>query len=257
MRARNLKPGFFKNEELAECEPLARILFSGLWCMADREGRLEFRPKRIKAEILPYDNCNVDKLLKQLSDKKFISIYSVNNEYYIEILNFRKHQNCHIKEAESTIPAPCEHGASTGQEQDEHGSRPAESLLLNPESPLPFTESPILNPEKAAKPQIPFAEIVNYLNEKTGKNFDPAAKETRSHIKARWGPKRTLQDFKTVIDNKVADWGTNPDMVNYLRPETLFGKKFESYLNEKPHPLRGVVNNIATVQMLDDWRPPV
>ena len=53
MRARNLKPGFFKNDALAECDPLARILFEGLWCMADREGRLECHPKRIKAEILP------------------------------------------------------------------------------------------------------------------------------------------------------------------------------------------------------------
>ena len=49
-RARNVKPGFFKNELLAECEPLARILFEGLWCEADREGRLEDRPRRLKAE---------------------------------------------------------------------------------------------------------------------------------------------------------------------------------------------------------------
>jgi hypothetical protein len=53
-RSRNIKPGFFLNDELAECEPLARILFAGLWCIADREGRLEDRPKRIKAEVLPY-----------------------------------------------------------------------------------------------------------------------------------------------------------------------------------------------------------
>lgn len=111
MRARNVKPGFFKNEILADCDPLARILFAGLWCMADREGRLEYRPKRIKAEVLPYDNCNVEKLITQLSSKYFIRLYSVNNENYIEILNFRKHQNCHIKEAVSTIPAPGETGA--------------------------------------------------------------------------------------------------------------------------------------------------
>ena len=62
VRARNLKPGYFKNEGLADLPPLARILFAGLWGMADREGRLEDRPKRIKAEILPYDNCDTDKL---------------------------------------------------------------------------------------------------------------------------------------------------------------------------------------------------
>lgn len=65
-RARNIKPGFFANEDLAECEPLARLLFAGLWCLADREGRLEDRPKRIRAELLPYDMCDADSLLNQL-----------------------------------------------------------------------------------------------------------------------------------------------------------------------------------------------
>ena len=137
MRARNLKPGFFKNDLLAECDFAARILFSGLWCLADRAGRLEYRPKKIKAEIFPYDNLNIDKLLKQLSDKKFIVLYSVSDENYIEIINFGKHQNCHIKEAESTIPAPCDNGASM------EVARPlTESLLLNSESLLLNTAAP-------------------------------------------------------------------------------------------------------------------
>lgn len=68
-RARNIKPGFFANEDLAECDPLARLLFAGLWCLADREGRLEDRPKRIRAELLPYDSCDADELLNQLQAK--------------------------------------------------------------------------------------------------------------------------------------------------------------------------------------------
>ena len=63
MRARNLKPGFFKNEDLAELPFEGRLLFAGLWCLADREGRLEDRPKRIKAEIFAFDSVDVDKLL--------------------------------------------------------------------------------------------------------------------------------------------------------------------------------------------------
>jgi len=63
-RARNIKPGFFMDDVLAEIEPLGRILFAGLWCIADREGRLEDRPKRIKAEVLPYDECDMDNLLE-------------------------------------------------------------------------------------------------------------------------------------------------------------------------------------------------
>jgi hypothetical protein len=117
MRARGIKPGFFKNEKLAELPPLARILFIGLWCMADREGRLEDRPKRIRAEILPFDGEiadkgekvgeTVEKLLEMLakSNDPFIARYEVDGEKYIQIINFLRHQNPHKREAESEIPA--------------------------------------------------------------------------------------------------------------------------------------------------------
>ena len=55
MRTRDIKPGFYLNEDLAECSCWARLIFPALWMLADREGRLEYPPKRIKAEILPYD----------------------------------------------------------------------------------------------------------------------------------------------------------------------------------------------------------
>lgn len=112
-RARNIKPGFFKNDTLAECQPLARILFSGLWCEADREGRLEDRPKRLKADILPYDDCDIDALLNELAARAFIVRYTVDGVRYIAIPEFLKHQNPHCKESASSIPAPDKHGAST------------------------------------------------------------------------------------------------------------------------------------------------
>jgi len=117
MRARNLKPALFKNEYLAECDPLARLLFVGLWCMADRNGRLEYRPKRIKIELLPYDDCDIEKLLQELNGSKdgFITIYQCEDCQYIQVNNFKKHQNPHVKEKRGTIPAPDKHGASTGQ----------------------------------------------------------------------------------------------------------------------------------------------
>ena len=105
-RARNIKPGFFKNEDLAECSPLARILFAGLWCLADRAGRLEDRPKRIRAEVLPYDDGSVDDMLNELHEAGFILRYQVGEHRFIQVLNFAKHQNPHHREAESTIPAP-------------------------------------------------------------------------------------------------------------------------------------------------------
>jgi hypothetical protein len=133
-RSRNIKPGFFKNDRLAECDTLARLLFIGLWCEADRAGRLEDRPKRIKAEILPYDECSVDDLLQQLAAKGFIQRYQADGERYIQVLAFSKHQNPHVKEPPSTIPAPGESGASPVLDLFKHGSGPADSLLLIPDS---------------------------------------------------------------------------------------------------------------------------
>ena len=133
-RARNLKPGFFKNEDLAECSPLARILFAGLWCLADRAGRLEDRPKRIRAEVLPYDDGSVDYMLNELHRRGFIQRYQVGDERFIQVLNFAKHQNPHCREPESTIPAPDAHNTSTVPAPDEHRTGPADSLLLIPDS---------------------------------------------------------------------------------------------------------------------------
>ena len=106
MRARIIKPGFFKNEYLGELDPLARLFFSGTWCLADKEGRLEDRPKKLKAEILPYDNCDAEEIVQSLTDKGFYIRYEVNGNRYIQIANFKEHQNPHPKEAPSLIPPP-------------------------------------------------------------------------------------------------------------------------------------------------------
>ncbi len=116
-RSRNIKPGFFTNDELAECLPLARILFAGLWTIADKEGRLDDRPKKIKAMVLPFDDADCDVLLQQLHNHKFINRYQVNGDSYIQVTNWKKHQNPHCKEAASEIPEPVENDKSTGQEQ--------------------------------------------------------------------------------------------------------------------------------------------
>ena len=109
MRARNLKPGFFKNEELSNLPFEARLLFQGLWCLADREGRFEWRPKRIRAEIFPYDNVDIEDLLCKLRSCNVITCYDIDGTEYGLVVNFKQHQNPHNHEAASKIPAPkCE-----------------------------------------------------------------------------------------------------------------------------------------------------
>ncbi|MDN0105246.1 hypothetical protein [Yersinia bercovieri] len=146
-RSRNIKPGFFTNDELAECSPYARLLFAGLWTIADKEGRLDDRPKKIKALVLPFDNVDCDELLQQLHQHNFITRYSVDGGAYVQINNWKKHQNPHCKESASEIPeqvmqpietkeAPDKYGASTVQEPEQNNLNPADSLNLIPDSPI-------------------------------------------------------------------------------------------------------------------------
>ncbi|WP_144555441.1 conserved phage C-terminal domain-containing protein [Bacillus sp. X1(2014)] len=83
------------------------------------------------------------------------------------------------------------------------------------------------------KEVIPYAEIIQYLNEKAGKNFRPGSIKTKELIHARYGEGFTLEDFKRVIDLKSVEWQSDLQWNKFLRPETLFGTKFESYLNQQ------------------------
>ena len=77
-----------------------------------------------------------------------------------------------------------------------------------------------------------YKEAVYYLNQKAGTKYKSSSKNTTKHIKARINDGYTLEDFKTVIDKKCSEW-LNTDMEKYLCPDTLFGSKFEKYLNQK------------------------
>lgn len=106
-RARNIKPGLFKNEVLGVADPLYTLAFEGLWMLADKEGRLEDRPLRIKAEIFPYrDKVQIESILNWLHSNGFVQRYTVGGCRYILILAFKAHQNPHKNEIESVIPPP-------------------------------------------------------------------------------------------------------------------------------------------------------
>ena len=91
--------------------------------------------------------------------------------------------------------------------------------------------------EPTNAPKVPYKEIVDYLNQKVGTSFKSAARANQSIIKARFKEGYTLDDFKKVIDNKADTWLNDNEMSKYLRPATLFGNKFDSYLNERHKPL--------------------
>ena len=137
-RARNIKPGFFRNADLLDLAFETRLLFIGLWTLADREGRLEDRPKQIKLEIFPCDNVDVEACLSSLAEIGAITRYAHDSKRCIQITNFTKHQNPHKAEQPSLLPdvdgnyakaeqAPTKHRASTVQRQCNFGSCRADS----------------------------------------------------------------------------------------------------------------------------------
>lgn len=106
-RARNIKPGIVLNDALAKLAHWVRLLFVYLWTIADRAGRLEDNPTRIRASLFPYEaDLDVDEGLTQLAGAGFVQRYEAGGRRFLQIVNFSKHQNPHHKEAESVIPAP-------------------------------------------------------------------------------------------------------------------------------------------------------
>jgi len=147
-RARNIKPSFFQNEELGELLPIERLAFIGMWTIADFKGCIELRPKRLKVQLLPYDECDFESIVINLEKSGFISIYSVQGQRYIKIINFEKHQNPHKNERESgsDIPDILERDDLSNKNNDleniknnpdKNGTAPADSLNPIPDSLKP------------------------------------------------------------------------------------------------------------------------
>lgn len=115
--------------------------------------------------------------------------------------------------------------------------QPEKPYPENPDTDKPNTENPpqLNTKESSTNESITdsIRDIVEYLNLKLGTAYKASSQATQKHIKARLSEGFTIQDFRTVIDNKCADWMNDPKMEKYLRPETLFGTKFEGYLNSK------------------------
>ena len=239
-RSRNIKPGLFDNEILGEADPIYTVLFAGLWTLADKDGRLEDRPARIKKNILGYRNVDPCLLLAWLNDESFIKRYSVNGEKYIQILKWGKHQNPHHKEVKSIIPefvigsdaekSECnqqdsheqaKHDPSMNHAQvKESASSPLipDSLNLIPDSlnliPSGTTSVDSSPPKKQVKrfvkptPQ----ELIEYFNSK-GSNQDESEKFFNYYESNGWKVgKNPMKNWKAAASN----WAKN----NYSQPNT-------------------------------------
>lgn len=144
-RARNIKPGLFSNEVIAELPAFDRLLFIGLWCLADREGRLEDRPKRIKMELFPCDTYDVSVGLCALSEHGFIERYQVLDQSIIEIPAFKKHQRPHGTEKDSSLPD--KHGFLTVHDRKPNGVVTGTKKQINVKASQNNVKAPLVNGE--------------------------------------------------------------------------------------------------------------
>lgn len=134
-----------------------------------------------------------------------------------------------------------EYAATYQTTTDEHPD--AEPRTADADAPrTPNHEpQPLLNePQAPTQPEgpDPTEEVIDHLNQRAGTRYKATTANTRKLVKARLKEGFTVEDIKLVIDKKCADWLNNRDMAQYLRPETLFGPKFESYLNTNPQQWR-------------------
>jgi hypothetical protein len=115
-RIRTIKPDFFLHEGLFDLEqetgfPI-RVAFAGLWCQCDREGRFKWQPRRLKTQVLPYDDHDFSRVLDALTTRGFIVKYTVKSVEYGQIPTFKDHQVINAREKQSVLPDPNSGAAS-------------------------------------------------------------------------------------------------------------------------------------------------
>lgn len=163
-RARNIKPGFFQNEILVELPIETRLLFIGLWTLADREGRIEDRPKRIKMALFPCDTFDPDACLDELHKSGFIVRYEVNGTKVIEIVNFLKHQTPHGTEKDSVLPD--KEGNLTVHQRDKGGYVTGQKRINNVKTEPNNSHPPLtpVNPPLVNAPDSPIHRFTDSPN---------------------------------------------------------------------------------------------
>jgi hypothetical protein len=166
-RTRIIKPSFFLNDDLGSISPLARLLFIHMWTVCDREGRMEDRPRQIKATGLPYDDCDGEELLCELASKGFIVRYEACGKKVIWICNFVKHQNPHPKENPSVLPALGQTEESHDLSRQETASSASTSLSLSSSLSLETSISPLpVDKKEVLKPSVSFEyRVQNFLSD--------------------------------------------------------------------------------------------
>lgn len=194
------------------------LVYAVIYGFSQTDGAKFTGSRKYLAEWCGCSMATVDRTLNTLTDKGFISKTAYITKHGYRAVEYSATYPTSINDR---LEAELQTEATDGPRTPDHEPQPL------PDEPQAPTQP---------KEPDPTEEVVNHLNLRAGTHYRAATASTRKLVKARIKEGFTVDEFKTVIDKKCAEWGNNPEMVQYLRPETLFGNKFESYLNAKISP---------------------
>nr|UWD63391.1 MAG: Replication initiator protein A (RepA) N-terminus [Bacteriophage sp.] len=191
------------------------LAYAVIYGFSQTDGAKFTGSRKYLAEWCGCSLATIDRTLNSLVDKGLISRTSYVTKHGYRAVEYAAMGPTHVDEPPTAEPRTADTDA--------------------PRTPA-IGPQPLLNePQAPAQPKEPdpTEEIVAHLNRRAGTHYKATTANTRKLIKARLKEGFTIDEIKLVIDKKCAEWLNNPSMVEYLRPETLFGNKFEGYLNSK------------------------
>lgn len=240
-----LKESFFDSDEMKVLEAMpdghkySNILLKLYLKSLKNEGKLMLNDHipyntAMLATITNHSVGDVERALNILESLSLIEVLDNGSIYMLDIqtlIGKSSSEGDRKKAYRMRIEAEKTDTKALGQLSGQMSDIRTPELEIEKELELEIEKERDIVPQSETVP--PYKTIIDYLNDKAGTKYRSSSKDTQKHIKARFNNGFTLEDFKTVIDNKVFEWGNNSKMSVYLRPKTLFGTKFEDYLNQK------------------------
>ena len=242
MPNRILKESICTSETIDELTPEEECFFYRILVNCDDYGRSDARIAVLTSRCYPLrasdiKRDHVEKMLLKLQKVNLLFLYSDGK--YLQIRTWDKHQQ--IRAKRSKYPEPLSSEINGNQMISDVGNIPAYAPVIQS------------NPNPNPNPNPIIVEVLEYLNERAGTNFR-AVDAHKRHIQARVHEGYTLEDFQIVIDKKCSEW-LNTEQQKYLRPETLFGTKFDGYLNQQGGNPKTFIGKLAEMEREEEYEP--
>lgn len=225
---------YLTDEKLNECSASTQGVYIKIMCVMHKSDEygcilLEQKYKQTDDQVKNF----ALKLVKHLpfsEQEIYSSLTELLNEKVLHLLDDKIYQKRMVKDNELSLKR---------SEAGQKGGIASQFAKAN--------AKPKEEPNSEYENEYEIETVIEYLNNKSGKNFKCNSKNSKKHIHARFCEGFTIDQFKKVIDTKVSKWLNDPKMEDYLRPETIFGTKFESYLNESKSKINGTNKQLISI----------